>query len=889
MENAPGALRVNGLVDPLGVDPMHRPTLTWRPGAVTGPLHFDLEITTASSGSSPSVTWRSESPLSGLSSELPAAIPWSPRSSYVWRVRHHQGDGVAPWSAQAVFEAGVSAADYTSAQWISAPDAGADDARTLYFRAEVELVAPVVRGRAYASGLGWYRIYVNHVDVTGQSLVPRWTPFDDYVEHQTYDVTRVFRAGPNVIGVTVADGRFRGALGVDASRARYGERIGVLAQVELELADGSQVTVGTGADWAVGLGRIRSADPMLGERVDLRISDDKWLTPGGLLEAQVPAEVLPPHGRTLVAEEVARLREVQRLPGTVRLSPSGVQIVDFGQNFAGVAAITLRGEAGRRVRLLYGEVLTSEGELDTDYLQPPHKEQRHDDWFQRDEVVLNGTATRYCPRFTIKGFRYVAVEGADTIEDDEVEGIVMTTDVPVVADFKVSDPQLEQLWQNALWSLRSNFLDTATDCPTRERSGWTGDLQVFGPTAVQLVESGTFLRRYLRNLAVEQLEDGRVPPVIPSERSRATDGPWPMEFASTSVGWGDVAVLLPWTLYKYLGDEQVLRDQYDSARKWVDQLIWRAAHTRGLARRFGRRVGRLEDYIVDTGFHWGEWLRAGEEGVNTWWKSKFTPPAVVATAYLAHSSATLSDIARVLGDDSAADHYAQVAELTRTAWRAAFVRRSGARIGEDKQDDYVRALAFDLLQPDQRRAAAERLVALVEAAGDHLGTGFLSTPMLLSTLVESGRADVAYRLLFQRTPPSWLGQVERGATTIWETWTGHDAQGRARESHNHYAFGSVARFLHEYVAGVRPAAPGFRQIRFAPALTDRLTSASLSLETPLGVVASSWRRSGTDVEIDVQVPVGAEGVVELAGHVYPVSSGSHHFSARVQESGRPLP
>ncbi len=801
-----------------------------------------------------------------------AGRPLHSRTPYRWSVRTFDGERPTPWSEWARFETGILEGDVLAGRWITAPAAGEDDRRALYFRRSLTVPARVVRARAYVSALGWYRLFVNDVDATGQALVPRWTPFDETVEYQVYDVTEAFRSGDNIVGIAVGDGRYRGALGFDLKDARYGDRLGIIAEIRLELDDGTQTVLTTDEGWRVGRGRIRTADPAFGERVDLGVDEHDWLRADAILEDEAAATPLPPHPRVLVPETVERVRAVDRLAAAVRTAESGAQIVDFGQNFSGVAAVTLRGRPGATVRILYGETLTPEGELDTGYLFP--KGRGPDEWFQRDEVILGAEPTRYCPWFTIRGFRYAAIEGADPLDDADAVGVVMSTDVPQVAEFEASDARLQKLWQNALWSLRSNFLDTATDCPTRERSGWTGDVQVFGSTAVQLVDADGFLRRYLENLAIEQYEDGRIPPYIPAERSAAL-GPHHMEYVSGSVGWGDVSVILPWTLYQYYGDEDALAAQYVSAKQWVDQLARRAAEKNGIARRFGRRVGRRERFIVDTGFHWGEWLRPGEG--NTWLRSKLLPPAVVATAYLAHSAGLLARIAGVLGHTADASRYAQLrADVTR-AWRAAFVRQGGARIGEDKQDDYVRALAFDLLSAQEREAATSRLVELIESAGDHLGTGFLSTSLLLPTLADAGHADVAHRVLFQTSSPSWLAQVAQGATTIWEQWEGYDEHGNAHDSHNHYAFGSVVRFLHEYVAGLAPAEPGYRRIRFAPSFPRQLDSAGVRIRTPYGWASCRWARSGSSVRLDITVPSGASGEVHLREGIQSLAPGSHTF------------
>lgn len=888
MTAPPNYLRTNRLREPIGID-VETVEFSWRLSGETGQQAYDIEVTTAGhSNEGTTAVWRS----GVIPESRPFGAPYagstlSARTAYEWRVRVQRDGAWSPWSDPAKFETGIPDKAAWAGSWISAPSTDEADDRTLYFRTTLELDFPVVRARAYATALGWYKLVINGVDHTGSALVPRWTPIDKYVEYQVYDVTASFHSGINVVGIVVAEGRYRGEIGNGSRKRVYGDRLGVIADVVLDLADGSQVSVVTDDRWEVGRGRIRSADPKNGERVDLRIGQSDWMNPDAALESRINAELLPAHPREIIAEEVERVQEIARLRGKVSRTPSGVQLVDFGQNFSGYARVRLAGDEGTTARLLYSEVLTKAGELNTGYLVPGQTKQTPD-WFQRDEAILTPNPTEYTPSFTIHGFRYLAVEGAYPLTDDDVEGIVVSTDMDYLSDFQASDPRLEQLWRNVVWSLRSNFTDTPTDCPTRERSGWTGDIQVFGPTASQLVDGDAFLRRYLRNLRTEQLPDGSVPPFIPSEFSEGR-GKRPMAMTYNSVGWGDVTVMLPWTLLNYYGDSDAIRSQYASAKMWVDSLAQRARSKRAMARRFFKSIGELEKYIVDTGFHWGEWLRPGEGLALSAAKAFLRAPAVVATAYFAHSAGLLAQMATIVGEREDATRYQQLAENVATAWRAAFVRAGGSRIGEDKQDDYVRGLAFDLLLPEQRPAAVARLVELITAAGDHLGTGFLSTPMLLPTLVTAGHADVAYGLLMQMTVPSWLGQIERGATTIWETWEGHDKHGKPLASHNHYAFGSVAQFLQEHVAGLAPQEPGYRTIRFAPAVGGGITSASVSVETPYGRAYSGWVLLEGSVTLKVTVPPGATGLVVLGESQYEVPSGDHQFVERINESTRAKP
>ncbi|MFI2231712.1 alpha-L-rhamnosidase [Nocardia testacea] len=867
-------LRVDGLDGPLGLGNA-RPVFRWRVTGAVGQGAAEVEVGPEAGFDAGARWWSSGRVVSARPFGLRYAGPPLPaRQPMCWRVRVWRADGTETgWSAPARFETGMSAAGWCG-RWITAPDPVAP--ATWYLRTEVALPGPVARARAYATALGWYRLLINGVDLTGPALVPRWTPFHDRVEYQTYDATASLRPGVNVVGVIVSEGRFRGRLGGLSRPARYGDLLAALLHLDIELADGQRVTVGTDESWTASRGPIRSSDPKHGERVDLRIPDPLG-TPGARR-----VQVLEPHGRRLIAEDVERVTEIARLPATISRTPSGVVLVDFGQNFSGVAEILLDGAPGDRVVLSYSEVLTPEGELDTTYLgdRDPAR------WFQRDEIVLDGTPVRYRPTGTIHGFRYLTVEGLpEPPAAADVEGIVLSTALPETGRFTCSDSALERLHANVVWSMRSNFTDTPSDCPTRERSGWTGDIQVFAPTAAILADVGPYLRRYLANLAAEQLPDGRVPVVIPTEAAPGRIGLPERLFRamSSSTGWGDAAVILPWTLYWYYGDEDVLDRQYPSARAWVEYLAHRAATRRGLARRFGRRTGPRERYILDAGFHFGEWLRPGESLAAQLRDAVLAPRAAVATAYLAHSAQLLGRIAAVLDKRADAERYTELAHHARTAWNAAFVRGDGSRIGDDNQDDYVRALSFDLLPTDQRAAALSRLAELVETAGDHLGTGFLSTAMLLPTLSRNGRPDLAHRILRQTSPPSWRAQIDRGATTLWETWDGYDGTGKAHRSHNHYALGAVAGWLHEDLAGLRPAAPGYARIRINPTPGGGLTHASSSVCTPYGPATSTWRIERGQLHLVAHIPPGTTAeVITPHGDNIQTGGGTHEWKWLLQ-------
>ncbi|MFI8632330.1 family 78 glycoside hydrolase catalytic domain [Microbacterium sp. NPDC077663] len=774
----------------------------------------------------------------------------------------------------------------TEAHWITnSHHPGKKNFTALYLRGAVRVDREVASASAEVSALGWYRFFVNGADLTGPALVPRWTPFDEYVEYQEYDVTEHLRSGENVLAIAVGDGRFRGRNGALNHQAVYGDRLAGWARVTIRYTDGTEDTVITDGSWLAGTGRIGATDPKHGENADLRIPDADWLAGEEAPARLKPCEVLRAP-RTLIPEEVARVEQIARIsPVSIARTPAGKQLVDFGQNAAGVVRIRLRGPVGRAVRLTHSEVVGRDGEIDTQYLAllPVGKQ-----WTQTDTVVLDGTDTWWQPWFTIHGFRYVEVDGLDeALTPDDIEFVVLSTALEETGSFSCSDPRLEKLFENVRWGLRSNFTDTPTDCPTRERSGWTGDLQVFTSTAAVYADVSAYLGRYLRNLAAEQLEDGRVPMIIPAEASAFSGGfPSAFRFFSSSAGWGDASVLVPWDLYRYYGEPAVLEQGYQAAARWIEFLLGRGEKTRRKKRgRRGAVPSSLERFIVDHGWDFGEWLRPGEDFLGSAMDSLRRSAPVVATAYLEHSARLLSQIATILDrpDDSA--RYRELADNVRLAWRAAFFGPDG-RIGLDRQDDYVRAIAFDLLDEAEKPAAAARLAEVVKDAGYHLGTGFLSTGALLDVLVDHEHADTAYRVLFQDTSPSWLYQVDHGATTVWETWEGHDKKGNAKASHNHYSFGTVARFLVERVAGIRPAEPGYRHILLEPGLTSGLTHASATVGTPHGPASISWASTDAGLEITANVPDGATATLIVGDHHHDLADGKSTITVPTSERTR---
>lgn len=839
-------LRANAQHQPLTIDDPH-PVLSWRVDGARDVERYEVVVERTSGATDSVLVWKHDvHERSSIQNVRYGGPSLESASSYRWRVcAYLKGDPYGVWSDWTVFETGMfSSADWT-AEWVA--DASAVDHRPIHLTGRFDVPEHVVRTRAYVSALGWYRLFVDGTDLTGAALVPRFTPLDHEVEYQAYVLDDMALVGSIEVNMVVADGRYRGALGMHNRRDVYGDRLAGMVQVLFETATGERIWAGSNTSWTAQDGAITASDPKFGESVDFRLGSTGH---GG--EASGRKVLAVEHRRRLVGEATPQVRAVAELdPVSIEKRSDGSHIVDFGQNFAGVTRIRISAPSGATVTLQHAEDLDRHGNLDWAHLDregavDTSRPQR----FQRDEMISDGTTRWFQPWFTIHGFRYVQVHGLDDLEATDVVGVVLSSIDAPSGDFECSNDLVNGLWQNAFWSLQSNFTDVPTDCPTRERGGFTGDAMLFAPAATRLADVQTFMRRYLASVAIEQLPDGRVPMIAPAEYSNFSGGPTQKDDqVASSVGWGDVTTLLPWAMYESYADESILEAQYTSMRRWLSYL---------------------QDGGAREGFIWGEWVRPGEDTMTGLMRDITENRLNIGLAYFAFSARRLSEIAQVLGRNAEVAQYAEMSHNAVRDWRVAAVGEDG-RIGTGLQDDYVRALAFDLLPEQDRDSAVQRLVELIEEAGDHLATGFLSTPMLLPVLARFGRADVAYRLLLQDTAPSWLGMVAAGATTILEHWSEPGPDGKREGSSNHYALGSVVEWLSSGVLGVTALAPGYRRVCIAPVLGGGLAHARGAVDTPYGLIKVSWTARNDELhELEVTLPHGVDGDIQLPDGGYKV-------------------
>ncbi|MEO3805359.1 glycoside hydrolase family 78 protein [Nonomuraea sp. B1E8] len=794
-----------------------------------------------------------------IESDASALVPWpgaplGSRERRAARVRVHGADGSASdWSAWSYVETGL----LDPADWLATAAApplellGAPDGPALLLRRGFALRAPIERARLYITAHGIYEAEINGRVVGDDVLAPGWTSYRHRLRYRTHDVTGLLREGANAIGATLADGWYRGRIGFGGGKSDlYGERTALIAQLEIAYIDGTTDVIVTDGTWRCARGPVTEAGLYDGEKHDARLHPAGWSEPGFDDSSWLPADALSHDPALLVAPTGPPVRRTQTLsPTEVLTGPNGETLLDFGQNLVGRLRIRVQGPAGHTVTLRHAEVLEN-GALAVRPLRAAAAEDRY---------TLRGDAEpeTFEPRFTTHGFRYAQIDGwPGAFDPADVVAVVCHTDMRPAGAFECSDPLLNRLHDNVVWSMRGNYVDLPTDCPQRdERLGWTGDIQVFAPAAAFLYDCAGPLSSWLADLAAEQAEVGTVPHYVP----------WVplMSGLSPAAAWGDAAVLLPWTLYERTGDLGLLRRQYPSMTAWVDQV---ASLTRG--------------HLWDEGFQFGDWLDPAAPSDDPG-KAR-TDQALVATAYHAWSAQVVADTAALLGHDADAARYAGLAGQVRTAFRHEFVTPSG-RLACDTQTAYALALTVDLFDgPEQRERAGRRLVELVAGDEHRIGTGFVGTPLICDALCSVGAYDTAYRLLTQRNRPSWLYPVTMGATTIWERWDSMLPDGSVNPgemtSFNHYALGAVADWMHRTVAGLAPAEPGYRRISVRPRPGGGLTHARAAHHTPYGEAEVSWRRDGERLTVAVRVPQSTVAIVDLPGEpVAEAGPGRHVF------------
>ncbi|MDO4285371.1 MAG: family 78 glycoside hydrolase catalytic domain [Eubacteriales bacterium] len=777
--------------------------------------------------------------------------------------------------------------------------------------------ADIVSARLYISGLGVYEAYLNGEKIGDEYLAPFYNDYNNWIQLQTYDVTELLRGGMNTLGVMLGNGWYKGRFGfIDKMDRIYGDTQAFVCELELVCADGTRRSIVSDESFLCHTSAVLESSIYDGEVYDARLeqpgfglpaagsdlvravqsgagsaaadgTDDAATAPesqargtGGrenLTEAAASDEALRAQGwvsAVPAGEEIqafsGRLRARRSLPLTVQESlkpvevihtPAGETVLDFGQNLTGLFTFVCREPEGAEIRLQFGEILQS-GNFYNDNLRSAKEAYRY---------ISDGTARIVRPHFTFYGFRYMKVEGIGEVNPEDFTALVLHSEMERTGWIETSNEKVNQLFHNALWGQKGNFVDVPTDCPQRdERMGWTGDAQVFCATASFNMYTPAFYRKYLYDMLGEQRElGGSVPHVVPDildqinaalrQPGRAqelgmTPPPADADAAAGSCAWGDAATVIPWTTYLFYGDRTMLAAEYENMKLWTDHIRRIDEEKCG-----GRR-------LWTHGFHFADWLALDNFHKDTCFGG--TDPYYVASTYYLYSAQLTAQAAAALGREEEAAQYGQLAEEVREAMRGEYFTPTG-RLAVDTQTAMVLALYFDIAPQEARGRLIEALRAKLEEENVHLTTGFVGTPYLCPALTENGLAQYAYTLLLNEDFPSWLYEVNMGATTVWERWNSVLPDGMISDtgmnSLNHYAYGSIVEWMYRYMCGLNPDKdePGFRRFTIRPYPDARFGQVEMRYESVYGTIRSGWKQEDGAWVFTVRVPFDTQARFEL--------------------------
>lgn len=709
--------------------------------------------------------------------------------------------------------------------WISAQPT--EPTGTVVFTEIFTTKANLRSTKLYLTAHGIYEAHLNGQRIGQAYFAPGYTSYDQRLQYQVYAIHP--KPGQNRLEVTLAGGWYSGIFGGQMQAANYGKDISLLCRLELTYENGQKQTILSDSTWQVGEGPIRTTGFYSGECQDTDLSNHNWkpVKVTQFSKGNLVPTVTPP----VTAQE-------HFTPKRIWTTPKGEQVLDFGQNLAGIVEVRVKGKAGDTIRIEHAEILDASGNFYTANLREAKA---------TDTYILNGKQQTLRPHFTYHGFRYIRVSGF-TATQANVCAIALHSNLKHTGTFQCSNQLINQLQHNINWSLNSNFVDIPTDCPQRsERLGWTGDAQVFCATASFNRDVKSFYSKWLADLAADQGTNGGLPNIIPDVYGHAHRGP-----KNGAAGWGDAAVIVPWTLYERYGDRSILKQQYASMKAWV-------THLHDLTRNDLSYIGG-----------YGDWYAPGDS----------TSIPYIDQCFYLHSLDLLTTTAQLLHQKADAVVFTDWQQKAKTAFIHTYLATE--QPATHTQTACVLALQFNLLPDSLRPKAAAQLVALVRAKGNHLATGFLGTPYLLPVLTATGYTGVAYKLLMQRSCPSWLYPIIKGATTIWEKWDAIQPDGSLQEtSFNHYVYGAVGQWLYETVAGIKLLAPGYQKVLIAPQPGGGLTWCKASYRSAYGTICSGWKIKGQQFQLEVSIPQRTTAQIQLPdGQTRSINSGRHHFTCK---------
>lgn len=717
----------------------------------------------------------------------------------------------------------------------------------------------------YATCHGIMNIFINGNEITDYQLMPGTQQYDKRLMVETLEVTSFLQEGKNEIVVSLGDGWYRGSMGFSQNKNVYGTDVALLLQLEIA----KEPVVYTDETWMSSQnGPIGWNDLMAGEEYDAR---KEFSMEAGIINEEkgyfhkvkkkdygfgtlIPVDTVP-----VTPHEIFKAKKMK--------TPKGEVVLDFGQNIVGYVSFEFDAHEGERMTLIHGEVLDGEGNFTIENFQNkavPTKQ-------QIDYICREGR-NKYHPTKTYMGFRYVKVQADFEIDPEAFRAVAIYSDMRVTATFSCGVPEVNQLFQNALWSMKGNFIDVPTDCPTREKSGYSGDCQAYIHTAMYLMDCYAVYAKWIREQAAGQYKDGVVPQIAPKAnapgKKEKIGGVLTID---GGIGWSDSFEIVPYRLMKRYGDDTLIRENYKAMKQWTEHEIKRARKTRFCNCKL--LPGKYRKYIIDTEWMWGEWLEPGQD-VNYMTTMVMKGDPEVGTAFYYMNLNYMAKMAELLNEKGDQKYYEELSKKVKEAYRAVYLK-NGSVIERKRQCRYVRPIAHDLLSDKEKEKAAADLANLISENNNHLNTGFLTTHELCRSLSRYGQNKKSYDLLLQKEKPGWLYAVTKGCTTIPESWDCYKEDGTPQDSFNHYSYGAIAGWLMDCVCGINLSD---KKIVIRPYPDNRLRYASASYDSPYGCIISEWRYEEKNVRYHIEIPSNMDAeIIFTDGRKIQVDAGVYDF------------
>ncbi len=867
----PVDLKTEHLVNPLGIDAT-TPRFSWRlqdPRRGARQTAWQIQVSTDSlePGRGAGNSWQPTRQASDQTLVTYSGKPLRPFTTYFWRVTAWDQDGKPHTSATARFETGLMHPKNWQGAWISD---GADETvkPAPYFRKVFQTGKTIRSARAYIATGGLYELYLNGQKIGNHRLDPMYTRFDRRVLYVTYDVTKQLRTGANALGVLLGNGWYnhQSTAVWYFHKAPWRNRPTFCLDLRIAYDDGSVETISSGTDWKTSLSPIRFNSIYTAEQYDARLEQPGWNQVNFDDTKWTAAKIRSAPSANIVAQVMHPIRNVEAIPARslTKLNDT-TYVFDLGRNIAGVSQIRVQGPAGTTLRLKHAERLTKDGRADQSNIDMHYRPTDQSDPFQTDVVTLSGRGEEtFMPHFNYKGFQYVEVTSTQpvTLTQQSLTGYFMHSDVPATGQVNSANPTLNKIWQATNNSYLSNLFGYPTDCPQREKNGWTGDAHIAVETGLYNFDGITIYEKWLADHRDEQQPNGVLPSIIPT-------GGWGYDWGN-GPDWTSTIALIPWNVYLFYGDKKILIDNYDAIKRYVDHL--EASSPNNL-----------------TSWGLGDWVPV---------KSK-APVELTSSIYYYTDTRILANIARLLNRTDDYTHYSSLAARIRQAINTKYLNQTAARYGSGLQTELSAPLHWGLVPDELTAAVASQLAQRVEADQAHIDVGLLGTKTILNALSDNGHADLAYRVASQETFPSWGWWIANGATTLYENWP---IDAKSDISLNHIMFGEVGAWMYKALGGIKPdpSAPGFKHILLKPNFVKTLDHFEATHQGPHGMIRSAWRRSGSGITYLVTVPPNSTATLFLtdgqayadgrllspttnagvSGRQYTLLAGSYQFEIR---------